>query len=107
MNIPNQSNNNPFSLPFSNSEYIGPENEIFRGRGGIGSPLNPYGSNPHNLNDPRRPPGSRFDPIDPFDSQGVDERQGNRDNFMGFNEFGQPLGGKKGGFNGFNPGKFL
>jgi hypothetical protein len=26
---------------------------------------------------------------------------------MGFNEFGQPLGGKKGGFNGFNPGKFL
>jgi hypothetical protein len=74
--------------------------------------LNPYGSNPQNIYDPRRPPGARFDPIDPFDSQGVDEKPGVRD-FMGFNEFGQPIG-KKGGFGGpgfggpgFNPNKFL
>lgn len=61
-------------------------------------------SDPYSVNDPRRPIGSRFDPIDPFGSQGVDERpRGTRD-FMGFNEFGQPLGGNKGGF---NPGKFM
>ena len=59
------------------------------------------GSNPQSGLDPRRPPGSRFDPIDPFGSLGVDEKP--RD-FMGFNEFGKPLGGNKGGF---NPGRFL
>lgn len=61
-------------------------------------------SNPQSINDLRRPIGSRFDPIDPFGSQGVDQRPNNPRDFMGFNQFGQPFDQKKGGF---NPGKFL
>lgn len=45
--------------------------------------MEPFDPNPRSINDPRRPIGSRHDPIDPFGSQGVDE-PGTRD-FRGFN----------------------
>lgn len=48
--------------------------------------------------------GSRFDPIDPFGSSGIDEVPRTGGQFMGFDQFGRPFGGGQGGF---GPGKFL
>lgn len=80
--VPNRGGN--FNGPFSTGgEYIGPDNEIFRGRGGIGNPL--IDRNPQSINDPRRPLGSRFDPLDPFGSLGDENPRGGGRDFMGFN----------------------
>lgn len=52
------------------------------------------GHNPQSMgiNNPRRPPGARFDPIDPFGNDGFEDPPGGRD-FSGFDQFGKPLGG--------------
>lgn len=85
---PRYGNNNPFELPSSGNEYVGPYSEIFR-RGG---PNN----NPFSLDGLRRPPGSRYDPVNPF---GLDEDNPRAHDFQGFNEFGAPRGGRT----NFNP----
>ena len=56
-----------------------------------------------NLQGNRKPPGARFDPIDPFGNRSFDDDddQNNRD-FSGFNNWGQPFGG-----NGNNRPPFL
>lgn len=81
--IPNSGGNNPLGFPYGTGEYIGPDSEIFRGRGD-GHIFGPMSSNPQSINDPRRPPGSRFDPVDPFGGLGEEKPRNNRD-FMGFN----------------------
>ena len=53
-----------------------------------------------NLQGVRRPPGSRFDPVDPFGNDGFDG-PGFRD-FSGFDEWGKPFGG-----NNNNRGPFI
>lgn len=44
-------------MPFQGDEYVGPDSSLFAGRGNMQNMQRP------NM---RRPPGSRFDPIDPF-----------------------------------------
>jgi hypothetical protein len=52
-------------------------------------------------------PGFRYDPIDPFDNHFPNQnRNDNRNDFMGFNEFGQPLQGPGRG-NYFNGNMFI
>lgn len=48
-----------------------------------------------------RPPGARYDPIDPFEGP-INDR--NNPDFAGFDQWGQPKGGRgrnNGGFGGF------
>lgn len=86
-------------MPYNGGEYVGPNHELFEGRGSS----NPYGQNP--INPMNRPPGSRYDPIDPLGTKGMDENPDGPD-FKGFNQFGKPFGGQGSG-GGYNPGKFL
>ena len=76
------SNHSPesFQSPFGKEEYVGPNSSLF---------TNPYGQ-PQSIPSLRVPPGSRYDPIDPFDNP-LMERPTNPTEFFGFDEFGQPL----------------
>lgn len=95
LNIPTT---NPYNSPFGNEEYVGPNSNIFQG-GGNRQPN-------FNIGGMRRPPGSRFDPIDPFGNNNLDDDPDSRD-FMGFNSDGKPFGGSKfGGGNGFGGNGF-
>lgn len=73
---------NPYNSPFGRQDYVGPNSDIFQGRGG----------NRPNLQGGRRPPGSRFDPLDPFGNNDFDDGSSSND-FRGFNNMGQPFGG--------------
>ena len=44
-----------------------------------------------NMQGNRKPPGARFDPLDPFGNDTFDD-QNNRD-FSGFDQWGKPFGG--------------
>ena len=57
-------------------EYVGPDSGFFGGT-----------NMPHNIPNPRRPQGARFDPVDPFGNDGFGDGQ----DFFGFNNMGQPM----------------
>ena len=85
-NPPTRPNDSPFGIPFQGDEYVGPNSGIFGGNRNM----------PPNMQGPSmRPPGSRFDPIDPFGNDGFGDDPGSRD-FSGFNNWGQQLGGRGG-----------
>lgn len=80
------------SNPFGQEEYVGPNSLIFNG------PTNPYENIQPYPGSLRIPPGSRYDPIDPFDNPNRVNPQGPEE-FYGFDEFGRP---KKAPFGGMN-----
>lgn len=111
---PSSSSSNPFpggGMFNPNGELVGPDSYMFRGAN------RPFGQGDDN---PLRiPPGARYDPTSPFDTRGQGLNP-DRNDFFGFDEFGQPRrgptrgpgpngfggglgGGFGGGFGGGNP----
>lgn len=94
---PSSSGNNPFpggGLFNPNGELVGPDSQIFQGRGGYSNPYGYGGDNPLRI-----PPGARYDPVHPFDTRGQGLNP-DRSDFFGFDEFGQPLRRQPPGFGG-------
>ena len=79
--------NNPYNSPFGQGQYVGPDSNIFQGGGGF-RPMNMQGN--------RKPPGARFDPVDPFGNSSFDDDDQNNRDFSGFNQWGKPFGGGNG-----------